>query len=456
MNLNDLKLPPQSVEAEQVLLGAIFERNSIIDDLDGYLSADDFYITDNKMIYGRMVAMAFANQPIDPVTLISSLEDAGTTVDDTLRDYIIDIVTSARGSANAKEYARIIRDKAQDRRLIAIGQDIQEVAYTEASPQEKLDQAQSLVMEVGDTAKGGAERADKLFLKSVDRIEFLEQNKGKITGVPTGFTDLDRLTMGLQPTDMIVIAGRPAMGKTTLAMNIAEYAGTVAKVPTLVFSLEMSSEQLIMRSISSLSRVKADDIKRGRIAETDNGWQNILASSGKVKDAPLYIDDRAALNSDQIISRTRRMEKKIGQKVGLIVIDYLQLLSDKGDGTQRITNISRNIKLAAKTLECPLIILSQLNRSVEQRQNKRPMPSDLRESGAIEQDADIIGFVYRDEVYNENSNRKGVAEFIIAKHRNGECSTVFLQSALEYCRFDNNVGYAPPIEVYNNEPKRFT
>lgn len=439
-DLMTLRIPPHSDEAETAFLCAVLERNSLIDDAEDILTSESFYRPENRAIYRRMQAMALISQPIDLVTLADALEQAGE-YDDHMAHYLIDLSGMSRGAANGLHYARMIQDKYTDRVLIAKGQEITEIAYAEGTTSEKLDKAQSIIMDATETSTGDAVDATKAMSELLPHIEFLSKNKGNLIGLSTGWVDLDKITNGLQNSDMIVIAGRPAMGKSTIAMNIAEHVAVHDKKTVLVFSLEMPVQQLMLRSMCSVGKIRLDNVKRG---DMEDHWHLVSAAAFKIKDSPLYIDDRSSLTSEQMLSRARKLQKRIGKKIDLIVVDYLQLMTDKGEGVERVTKISRNIKLTAKELDCPVIAISQLSRKVEERGDKRPINSDLRDSGAIEQDADIIAFIYRDEVYDNDSDMKGVAELIVTKHRNGELGKVYLTSRLDMCRFENNLNYRPP------------
>ena len=450
--MEHFKLPPHSDESEYAFLGAVFERNSLIDDVENIINSESFYRAEHKTIFQRMSAMAFVSQPIDPITLVTALEAAGEIEQAGGHDYIIDLATSGRGAHNAIHYARTIHDKALDRDLIRRGIEVSDLGYAEGEAAEKIDKAQSIIMDASPESVSEISSAHEAMRETVEHIEFLFKNQGKLTGITTGFADLDRITYGLQPADLIVVAGRPSMGKTTLAMNLAEAAMQAGEV-VLVFSLEMPKHQLMTRMMCSLGNLPLDHVKRGNM--DDEGWAKLSAAGAKVKasGANLYIDDRASLTSEQLLSRARKLSKRIGKKIGMVVIDYMQLMTDKGEGVERMTKISRNIKLAAKELNCPVVALSQLSRKCEERGEKRPISSDLRESGAIEQDADLILMVYRDEVYHADSAMKGVTEALIRKHRNGEIGTVYLTSRLDVCRFDNNIGYMPPLVL--KESKRY-
>lgn len=436
----DLKLPPNSPEAEGALLSAILERNSLVDDLESTLSADYFYRRENQVIFARMAAMAFVGQPIDPATLVAALDGAGELEDAGGIEYIADIATSGRGHHNAKHYAQIIRDRWLQRQLIQKGYQISELGYDSKSAQEAIQESQSLIMDFDHSPAGEVPDFNHQLMAMVSRVDFLNKNRGKMTGLPTGFIDLDKRLFGLQKSDLVVIAGRPGMGKSSIAMNIAESAAVNGKC-VLVFNLEMSSEQLLMRSACSIGRMSHDKLRRGEL--DDQEISALTSAVARLKDKKIVLDDRPLLTSEQALSRARKAQRKLGSPLDLIVVDYIQLMSDKGQELERITNITRNLKLLAKSMDCPVIALSQLNRDCEKRPNKRPQMSDLRASGSIEQDADIIAFVYRDEEYNKDTTEKGVAEVIIAKFRNGQTGTNYLASRLDQCRFDNLIGYSP-------------
>ena len=438
-----LKTPPHSEESEQAFLSAVMERNTLVEDVEGIISPDSFYRMPNKVIFRRMVTMAFVCQPIDPVTLINALDEAGQLDDAGGQDYVIELATSGRGALNAIHYAQIIADRAVDRDLIIRGQNISALAYAEGTAQEKIDQAQSMVMDASAEASTEVLSAAESMRETVEHIEFLFNNKGKLTGITTGLQDLDRITYGLQKSDMIVIAGRPSSGKTTLAMNLAE-AAMMAGEMVLVFSLEMPRAQLMTRLTCSIGKIPLDHVKRGNM---EWHWEKLSAAGHKLKEfgGNLYIDERSYVTSEHLLSRARRIARKLNRKIGLVVIDYMQLLRDKGEGNERMSNISRNIKSTARELDCPVVALSQLSRKCEERRDKRPINSDLRDSGAIEQDSDVIMMVYRDKAYHEESPYGDTAELILTKHRNGEIGTVFLKSELHQCRFENNVGFQRPM-----------
>lgn len=439
--MNDLKLPPQSPEAEQALLSAIFERNSLIDELEETLSERYFYRREHQVIFRRMSAMALMSQPIDPAMLIGYLESAGELDEAGGQEYLIDLALNSRGTHNARHYAQIVRDRWMQRQLIAKGQRIVEIGFSSENAAEAIQECQAEIMDFDQSTSQEVKSINQVLSAVVDRIDFLSKNQGKITGLETGYADLDKHLSGLQKTDLIIVAGRPGMGKTVVAMNMVEQAALNGK-NVLVFSLEMSADQLLTRSACSIGRISNTRMRNGALADDD--WPKLTSTIARIKDKSLVLDDRPTLTSEQAVSRARKVVRQTGRPLDLIVVDYIQLMADKGEELARITNITRNLKLLAKTMDCPVVALSQLNRDCEKRPNKRPQLSDLRASGSIEQDADIIAFVYRDEMYNSDSDQKGIAEVIISKFRNGEAKTVFMASRLEFCRFDNLADYVPP------------
>ncbi|MFM2317475.1 MAG: replicative helicase [Pseudomonadota bacterium] len=412
------------------------------------LSETDFYRQDHRLIFRAIAYLASQQKPLDVITLSEwlkenrSLEDAGGLA------YLATMAKDTPSAANIAAYADIVREKSILRQLISVGTEITDSGYnTEGrDSRELLDQAERKVFEI---AEQGA-RHTKSFrdLKSLmkatlENIEVLSKLNSTITGVSTGYTDLDEMTSGLQKGDLVIVAGRPSMGKTTFSMNIAEYAAAHKKLPVAVFSMEMPAEQLTLRLLSSMGRVDQHRLRTGQL--TDDDWPRIATAVKIFADVPMFIDDSPALSPNEVRARSRRLVREHGQ-LGLIVLDYLQLMQGSGKSenrTNEVSEISRSLKALAKELSTPIIVLSQLNRSLEQRPNKRPVMSDLRESGAIEQDADVIMFVYRDEVYHPDSAEKGSAEIIIAKQRNGPIGTCRLTFLGKYTRFEN---YTP--EVY--------
>jgi replicative DNA helicase len=443
-----LKIPPHSIEAEQSVLGGLMLDNEAWMVIGDKLSETDFYRQDHRLIFRAIAYLASQQKPLDVITLSEwlkenrSLEDAGGLA------YLATMAKDTPSAANIAAYADIVREKSILRQLISVGTEIADAGYnTEGrDSRELLDQAERKVFEIAEQGSRNTKsfRDLKSLMKAtLENIEILSKLNSTITGVSTGYTDLDEMTSGLQKGDLVIVAGRPSMGKTTFSMNIAEYAAAHKKLPVAVFSMEMPAEQLTLRLLSSMGRVDQHRLRTGQL--TDEDWPRIATAVKIFADVPMFIDDSPALSPNEVRARSRRLVREHGQ-LGLIVLDYLQLMqgSSKSENrTNEVSEISRSLKALAKELSTPIIVLSQLNRSLEQRPNKRPIMSDLRESGAIEQDADVIMFVYRDEVYNPDSAEKGSAEIIIAKQRNGPIGTCRLTFLGKYTRFEN---YTP--EVY--------
>ncbi len=447
-----LKVVPHSVEAEQAVLGGLLLDNGAWDKVGDLVSEDDFYRRDHRHIFRAIRRLAEEGNPFDAVTLAGTLDknDELETVGGIA--YLGAVANNTPSAANIKAYANIVRERSVLRQLIRVANDIADSAFhPEGRPiHELLDEAERKVYEIADNSarnRGGFVGMKDLLVKAVDRIDQLFQQDQAITGVPTGYIDFDAKTSGLQPSDLIIVAGRPSMGKTTFAMNLAEAAAIKGGVPVAVFSMEMPGEQLAMRLISSLGRIDQHRLRSGKLEDDD--WPRLTSTVGILAETKIFVDDTPALSPTELRARARRLSREHGG-LGLIVIDYLQLMQVPGireNRTAEISEISRSLKALAKELHCPVIALSQLNRSLEQRPNKRPVMSDLRESGAIEQDADVIIFIYRDEVYNEDSPDKGVAEIIIGKQRNGPIGSVRLAFQGRFTRFDN---LAPG--TYSEEP----
>lgn len=414
-----------------LLLGGDFD---LVADL---LCEADFYRSEHKTIYRNLAKMADAGTAIDIITASDALHAAGELEPVGGLAYLAEMASNAPGLANIRHYAVAIKERSQRRQLILVGQEISRSAY-DAGPQnsaELIDIAQTAIMALGDDGAGDSLSVNNILRNVVDEIDVLYNSKSDLTGLSTGYLDIDRRTNGLQDTDLIVIAGRPAMGKTTLGMNIVEHAVVAKQKSVLVFSLEMSASQLMKRLIASVGRIPLKQIKTGRIA--DENWDRLSLAVSKLKDTGLIIDDRANLSVQQMRAIARKHHKRT--PISLVLVDYLQLV--RGDGrndnrTEEVSSVTRGLKAMAKELGCPVIALSQLNRSLEQRQDKRPRNADLRESGGIEQDADIIIMLYRDEVYDDNSSQKGTAEVIFTKFRNGEIGTDYLATRLDLCRFE--------------------
>jgi replicative DNA helicase len=436
-----LKVPPNSIEAEQSLLGGLMLDHKSWDKVADVVTAADFYRKDHRLIFAAIATLAEGANPSDVVTVSECLDNRGELDEAGGLEYLATLANETPGAANARSYAKILRERSMLRSLITAGNEISGAAFTTEgrSAAEIVDEAERLVFQIAESGargKSGFKPLKEILPAAVDRIDLLHQSDGDITGISTGFTEFDKLTAGLQPGDLVIIAGRPSMGKTTLAVNIAENAAIGSKVPTAIYSMEMPSQQLAFRMISSLGRVDQTHLRTGRFPDED--WSRINTAVQLMSEAPIFIDDTAGLSPTEIRARARRLQREHG--LGLIVIDYLQLMSVPGNTENRateISEISRSLKALAKELSVPVIALSQLNRSVEQRTDKRPVMSDLRESGAIEQDADLIAFIYREEVYNPDTPRKGIADIAIAKQRNGPIGDFPLTFVGRYTKFEN-------------------
>jgi replicative DNA helicase len=448
--LSQLKAPPHNDEAETLVLSAMINDNRLINDLD-WLTAEDFYRLESKTIFNRLGMMAMVGQPVDPVTLVDSLEAAGELVGNLDADYIVDLLMSGRGGTNIQHYAQIVRQHSVSRKLVSTGFKISEIGYEAGDTQDKIDSAQTLIMDFATKGENEPRIIDDILREAVEDIDRRCKAGGEVVGLKSGFHDLDRLTAGFQPGQLIIIAGRPAMGKTTFAMNIVENVIQQGKT-VLVFNLEMTAVNLVMKSLASMGSMPYNLLRSGKI---DDHGSNLTAGAAKLMKKALHIDDNGSLTSQQVLSRARKVQQKIGRPLDLVVVDYLQLLNDKGEGHNRITQISRALKMTARQLGCPVIALSQLNRSLEQRPNKRPIMADLRESGAIEQDADTIVMLYRDEEYNKETEYKGIAEAIIRKNREGENATVYLASQLDMCRFKSMDQSIVPRQTTQVKPSAF-
>jgi replicative DNA helicase len=426
--------------------------NKAIDRIAGQVSASDFYRNDHQIIFSHISKLIDHNQPADIVTVAESLEQNSELTKVGGVAYLGLIAENTPTASNISGYAKIVRERSIMRNLVEVGSDIVESAF---SPQGKdaqqlLDESESKIFQIADAGtseKLGFVDIKELLPKAAQRIDDLYQldDPNGVTGVPTGYADLDQKTAGLQPGDLIIIAGRPSMGKTSLALNIAEHVGMEAGLPVAIFSMEMGAAQLTMRLLGSVGKLDQHKMRIGQLEDED--WPKLTNALGVLNEAPIFIDEGSALNSYEVRARARRLHRQQG-KLGLIVIDYIQLMSSANDqsGENRATEvseISRSLKALAKELNVPVVALSQLNRSVESRPDKRPMMSDLRESGAIEQDADVIMFIYRDEVYNPETAEKGVAEILLSKQRNGPTGVAKLTFLGQYTRFENyaNPGY---------------
>ena len=435
--------PPHSEDAEQSLLGGIMLEERAWDQIADVVSGKDFYRPDHRLIFRAMGDLMERNQPLDAVTVGDHLRRQDKLDEAGGRAYLARLVGNTPGAANIRRYASIVREHAMLRQLIEVGGDIAASAFESEGRQveELVDQAEQRVFEIaegGQRSGAGFIAVKDMVQPSIDRLDALSKSEGGITGVATGFEDLDKLTAGLQAGDLVVIAGRPSMGKTTLALNIAENAAIGHDLATGVFSMEMPKEQVAMRMIGSIGRVNQSHLRSGRLTEDD--WTRINSAGSMMSQAPIFIDDAPGLTPIEVRARSRRLKREHG--LGMVVVDYLQLMQVGGSNENRateISEISRSLKSLARELNVPVVALSQLNRSVEQRNDKRPVMSDLRESGAIEQDADVIVFIYREEVYDSETPRKGVAEIIIGKQRNGPTGTFLLTFKGEFTRFESHI-----------------
>ena len=443
-----LRVPPHSIEAEQSVLGGLMLVGEAWDQVADRLVEEDFYRREHRLIFRAIGQLAGAGQPCDAVTLGEWFERHGETANVGGVAYLAELANNTPSAANIAAYADIVRDKSVLRKLIEAGTQIAGDGFNpegRGTP-EILETAEQRVFKIAEAGARGRKQVVPVRQSVKEAVELLAQryaNRGQLNGLTTGFKDLDDLTSGMQRQDLVIVAGRPSMGKTAFALNIAEAVAMRAKQPVLVFSMEMSASQLAFRLISSMGRINQKDLRSGELAEEE--WPRVSQAASLLSESKIFIDDTPALSPGELRSRARRMMREHG--LGLVVIDYLQLMQVPGNKENRateISEISRNLKAMAKELDVPVIALSQLNRALEQRNDKRPVMSDLRESGAIEQDADLILFIYRDEVYNKESNHKGIAEIIIGKQRNGPIDTIKLTFLGQYTKFEN---YAPESYV---------
>ncbi len=439
-----LRVPPHSIEAEQSVLGGLLLDNSAWDRAGDLLTDSDFYRYEHKVIYAAIGALVNATKPADVITVFEQMQSLGKAEECGGIVYLNALAQSVPSAANLRRYAEIVRERAVLRKLIEASDEIATNAF---NPQGRavsqiLDEAEGRIFKIGEEGsrtKQGFQSMDQLVVQLIDRVTELHENGAEeVTGVRTGFFDLDRMTAGLQAGDLIVLAARPSMGKTAFALNIAENVAVNEGLPVAVFSMEMGASQLALRMVGSLGRINQSNLRTGKLG--DDEWGRLSEAVDKLKTASVFIDETAALNSSELRARARRQARQCG-KLGLVVVDYLQLMSGSSSSDENrateIGEISRGLTALAKELQCPVIALSQLNRSVESRPDKRPMMSDLRESGAIEQDADIIMFIYRDDYYNKESKEPGVAEIGIAKQRNGPTGVVKLTFLKPLTRFEN-------------------
>lgn len=432
---------PHSIEAEQSVLGALMLDNSRLDAVLAVITEQDFYVHDHRVIFRMMLALQEAGQPLDVITLSEELHKHNELDRIGGLGYLVDMANNTPSAANIIAYANIVRERSTLRQLIEAAQEISKSSMNPAGldSDDLLHLAEKRVAEIAEDRPkdGGLVGVNDLLKTTVQRIDELFRSGSDITGVASGLTDLDQRTSGWQPGELVILAARPSMGKTALALNFVESALFTQQKPVFVFSMEMPSSALIMRMMSSIGRIDQTKMRNGKLTEED--WPKLSSAVAKMKDKLLFIDDTPGLNPQEMRARVKRITREHGNP-GLIMVDYLQLMQVAGTSegrTQEISEISRSLKAMAKEYSCPVIALSQLNRGVESRPNKRPMNSDLRESGAIEQDADVILFIYRDEYYHEDSPDKGIAELIIGKQRNGEIGTCRAAFIGKYTRFDN-------------------
>ena len=436
-----LRVPPHSVEAEQAVLGGVLLDNGAWDRIADVLAGAHFYRGDHRAVFNAVAALCEEGRPCDAVTVAERLDRDGQLDSSGGLAYLAELAENTPSAANIAAYAEIVRERAVLRELIRTSTEIADAAFRPEgrAALDLLDDAERRIFEIAE--RGGAARQESVAIRDVlvsvmERIDELSRRDSPITGVPTGFEDLDRKTAGLQYGDLIIVAGRPSMGKTSFSMNLVETAAVKAELPVIVFSMEMPAEQLTMRMLSSLGRIDQQKVRTGKLDGDD--WPRLTSTLGILNDTKIFIVDDAALTPTEMRARCRRLKREHG--LGLVVIDYLQLMHVPGTRENRateISEISRSLKALAKELMVPVVACSQLNRGLEQRQDKRPVMSDLRESGAIEQDADLILFIYRDEVYNEESKDKGKAEIIIGKQRNGPIGRVELAFLNQYTRFES-------------------
>ncbi|PLC03506.1 replicative DNA helicase [Variovorax sp. RO1] len=443
-----LRIPPHSIEAESSVLGGLLLDNGAWDRMGDLLVDGDFYRHEHKLIYAAIGGLINASKPADVITVFEQLQNLGKADDIGGLVYLNSLAQYVPSASNIRRYAEIVRERSILRKLVSAADEIATNAF---NPQGKavdkiLDEAEQKIFNIGEEGtrmKQGFQSMDALVVELLDRVTEMAENPNDITGVRTGFHDFDKMTSGLQPGDMIVLAARPSMGKTSLAINIAEHVALEEGLPVAVFSMEMGAAQLAVRIVGSIGRIDQGHLRTGKLS--DEEWPRLTEAIEKLRTVSLHIDETPGLSSSELRANARRLARQYG-RLGLIVVDYLQLMSTSTSGDENrataVGEISRGLKMLAKELKCPVIALSQLSRGVEARTDKRPMMSDLRESGAIEQDADIIMFIYRDDYYNKESKEPGVAEVIISKHRNGPTGTVKLAFLKPITKFENLVGYS--------------
>ncbi len=438
-----LRIPPHSIEAESSVLGGLLLDNSAWDRIGDMLHEADFYRYEHRQIFTSLQALINGGRPADVITVFEHLQGVGKAEEVGGLAYLNALAQYVPSASNIRRYAEIVRERSILRKLVSVSDEIATQAFNPQGKQvsQILDEAEQKVFNIGEEGsrmRQGFQAMDTLVVSLMDQVQEMADNPNDITGVPTGFYDFDRMTSGFQPGDLVVLAARPSMGKTALAINIAEHVALHEQLPVAVFSMEMGASQLAVRIVGSIGRIDQTHLRTGKL--TDEEWPRLTEAIERLRDVSLHIDETPGLNTSELRANARRLARQCG-KMGLIVVDYLQLMSgSSSDSDNRATElgeISRGLKMLAKELQCPVLALSQLNRSVETRTDKRPMMSDLRESGAIEQDADVIMFIYRDDYYNKDSKEPGVAEVIIAKQRNGPTGTVKLTFLKHITKFES-------------------
>ena len=443
-----LRIPPHSIEAESSVLGGLLLDNGAWDRMGDLLVDGDFYRHEHKLIYAAIGGLINASKPADVITVYEQLQGLGKADEIGGLVYLNSLAQYVPSASNIRRYAEIVRERSILRKLVSASDEIATNAFnTQGKSVDKiLDEAEQKIFNIGEEGtrmKQGFQSMDSLVVELLDRVTEMAENPNDITGIRTGFHDFDKMTSGLQPGDMIVLAARPSMGKTSLAINIAEHVALEEGLPVAVFSMEMGASQLAVRIVGSIGRIDQGHLRTGKLS--DEEWPRLTEAIEKLRTVSLHIDETPGLSTSELRANARRLARQYG-RLGLIVVDYLQLMSTSSSGDENrataVGEISRGLKMLAKELKCPVIALSQLSRGVESRTDKRPMMSDLRESGAIEQDADIIMFIYRDDYYNKESKEPGVAEVIISKHRNGPTGTVKLAFLKPITKFENLVGYS--------------
>ncbi|QXL85734.1 replicative DNA helicase [Comamonas sp. NLF-1-9] len=442
--LTQLRVPPHSIEAESSVLGGLLLDNLAWDRVSDLLGEGDFYRSEHQQVYAAIGALIGANKPADVITVHERLQSVGKAEETGGLAYLNSLAQYVPSASNIRRYAEIVRERAILRKLVSASDEIATNAFNpQGRPVDRiLDEAEQKIFAIGEEGsrmKQGFQPMESLVVSLLDRVQEMADNPMDVTGVPTGFTDLDRMTSGLQAGDLVVLAARPSMGKTSLAVNIAEHVALNEQLPVAIFSMEMGAAQLAVRIVGSIGRIDQGHLRTGKL--TDQEWPRLTEAIERLRSVSLHIDETPGLTPSELRASARRLARQCG-KLGLIVVDYLQLMSGSGGGqgenrATELGEISRGLKMLAKELQCPVIALSQLNRSVEQRNDKRPLMSDLRESGAIEQDADIIMFIYRDDYYNKESKEPNVSEIIIGKQRNGPTGTVKLFFQKDQTRFEN-------------------